>query len=174
MEYYTNLTILDRTNGTEVFRCTTKPNMTNDAENYLTALDGWDTYTGTSVNTVPKLIGSGSYVESIHHNERELTITASLYDENEAELVAKKDLLSHTEYSEVSVRVSVEMYEVSADRITETMVRNEWFDDCLISGTPTWDRLNSEALIAITVTVLNPEKQYWEYINGMYSSGVMF
>lgn len=174
MEYYTNLTITDNTNNSEVFKCTTKPNMTDDAENYLTALDGWDTYTGTSVNTVPKLIGSGAYVESIHHNEREITVTVSLYDENEAELVAKKDLLGHVQHNEVSVTVRADLYQVSADRVTETLMRTEWFDDCLISGIPTWDRINSEALLAISVTALNPDKNYTEYIAGVGYTGVTF
>lgn len=172
MEFYTNLTITDNSNGSVIFSCTTKPSISDDAENFLIELSGWDTYTGTEIKRVPKLIGSGSYLDSIHRNERELSITASLYDENEIELSAKKDLLGHTEKAEKVLTARWDFYEVSADRLTTTLSRTEWFDECLISGTPTWDKNSTEALIVINLVALNPEKNYTEWLAGVESTGI--
>jgi hypothetical protein len=169
MEYYKTLTIEDNSNNSEIFTCTTNSNL-DDSENYLISEEGWKTYTGTEIKTVPKLIGPGSYVESIRHNERELIVTASLYDENENELEARTLLLSLTQQTQKEITVTVNYYSIDELGV-ETLTRTEWFDECLISGLPTWQRMNSEALLGISIKVLNPFKKFTDYTGGITTTG---
>jgi hypothetical protein len=169
MEYYQTLTIKDNTNNSTIFSCTTNP-LLNDNENYRINLEGWKTYTGTEIKTVQKLLGAGSYVESIRHNERELVVTASLYDEDENELEERTNLLSLTQKANKEVTVRVNYYEVQGNN-APTLTRTEWFEECLISGLPTWERMGEEALLGISIKVLNPFKKFTDYTGGSSTSG---
>lgn len=172
MEYYKTVEIKDNSNNSVIFSCTSKATE-NENENYLIGTEGWDTYAGTQHTTVPKLLGSGSYLSNTHHSERELTLSASLYDENEIELIAKKDILAHTQLSEKLVTITTNYYEVSADRTQETLRRTEWFEECLISASPGWDQLDAEVLLTISLLALNPEKNYTEVLNGVTTTGTI-
>jgi hypothetical protein len=127
-----------------------------DNTNYLTVLDGWINYVGLELVTVPKLNGPGSYIESKHVSEREITLTTSVSDSDAEDVeVIVNDLLA----------VALPMNPVNVFRVlsVDSVVRRIELLEGYIGGVSEWDKMENDATLTFSVRCMEPVKLYQEY-----------
>jgi hypothetical protein len=158
-----------------IFEARTKP-FTSIGENgefldgsdgtILTVLDGWDTYVGVELVTVPKLNAPGSYVESRHLAERELAITASILKSSMAKTREVSDAVM-TEMLEGTLTgrfVKLFVADFEEDEFgNDVVTKMSMLERCQITGLSDWTQTEKHAYITISVTCLEPVKKWEKY-----------